>query len=76
MTVSGKVTPNASGAKVVLQRRKNNTWKKVAEDKLDSASKYSFKIKTDFKKRKFRIRFPGDKNNEANSTKPFTIETK
>ena len=76
VTISGKVSPNHRGSKVVLQRKKGARWVKVARDGLNRRSRYSFSVEVDWDgKRRFRVRWASQDDDHAAGTSPKVVVT-
>ena len=75
--ISGRVQPDHDGTEVVLQRRRGGRWVKVAEDELDTRSRYRFVLRANWRgRRTFRVVWPSqDANHEANQTRNIVIRT-
>ena len=77
VVIKGKVSPNHSGTRVVLQRRKGGRWVKVDGEKLNSRSVYNFAFSAGWRRsRTFRVKWPSlDSDHEANQTSGIKVTT-
>jgi hypothetical protein len=73
----GRVTPNHSGTKVVLQRKKGGRWVKVARDALNGKSRYRIEIDADWKRaRRFRVKWAeADSDHESGISQVVKVTT-
>ena len=73
--ITGKVTPNHSGTKVTLQRKKGGSWVKVARDGLNDRSAYKFVVTADWRSdRLFRVRWvSSDSDHETGTSQKVKI---
>jgi hypothetical protein len=52
----------------VLQFKKGDGWKRVATDKLNRRSRYSFRVDVSWGKRTFRVVWPSQDDDHAKGT--------
>ena len=74
--VNGRVSPKHRGDRVVLQYRKNGRWVRMAADNLNRKSRYSFRMRADWGRRVFRVRWAvQDGDHEAGNSRKMRVRS-